>query len=41
MTWYHDYFTLSGTVAMPLVTDGPLGLDRDAIVQVRLDAKTW
>jgi hypothetical protein len=41
LTWYHDYFTLSGTVAMPLVTDGPLGLDRDAIVQVRLDAKTW
>jgi hemolysin activation/secretion protein len=40
LTWYHEHFTLSGIVAVPLV-EGPIGLDRDPIVQVRLDARTW
>jgi hemolysin activation/secretion protein len=40
LSWYHDRFTLSGTLGMPLVEGDRLDVG-DPVLQLRLDAKAW
>jgi hemolysin activation/secretion protein len=40
LSWYHDRFTLSGTLGVPLVEGNRLAVG-DPVLQLRLDAKGW
>lgn len=40
LSYYHERFTLSGVVGVPLFEDGKLGIG-DPVVQIRMDLKTW
>lgn len=40
LSYYHDHFTLSGVVGLPLVT-GPTAPRGKPVAQLRVDVKTW
>jgi hemolysin activation/secretion protein len=40
LSFYHDSFTLSGTVGVPLIEDNSFEIG-DPVFQVRMDVKTW